>query len=210
MRAKLISEEFKRGLDPKEAMGIGRLSDIPMEKIKNGPTCAKHYSFDDLENIYKRVRAKSNIKLDGVPVEDLDYKDWVTFNNKVINGIKALRRKKTKTENPYSEGELLKAEFKGKTYLGRYKGIDRNGRIQAIGHQVKLTFSPERYTKATPEEIDIFIKQGVALEKSRRRSKIEQLKWRLDQQPNSVFLKTELEIALRNYENSFREPYTPF
>lgn len=204
MRAKFIFE-FERGLDPKESMGIGRLSDIPMDKIHNASACIKNYSFDDLENIYRRIKAKSNIKLDGVPVENLSYNEWVTFNNKVVNGIKALRRRKTKTENPYSEGELLKAEFNGKTYFGRYKGIDRNGRIQAIGHNIKLAFHAERYTKATPEEIDAFLKEGVENEKRKRRVNIENLKWRLRQAPDSVFLKSELERALQNYENSFGE-----
>jgi hypothetical protein len=205
MRARLV--EFERGIDPKEAMNIGRLSNIPMEKIHNAAACAKNYSFDDLENIYKRVRAKNNIKLDGVPVENLSYNDWVTFNNKVVNGIKALRRKKTKSEFKFSEGELIKADYEGKTYFGRYKGVDRNGRIQAIGHQTKLSFSPERFTKATQEEIEAFLEQGIAIEKRRRKSQIKHLQWRLDQAPNSVFLKTELEMAIRNYENSFKEKY---
>jgi hypothetical protein len=144
MRAKLIFE-FERGLDPKESMVIGRLANIPMEKIKNSTACAKNYSFADLEDIYRRIRAKTNIKLDGVPVENLSYNDWVTFNNKVVNGIKASEgRKKAKKEAGFKEGELLRAEHEGKIYFGIYYGVDRNGRIRAKGHNINMAFSRRR------------------------------------------------------------------
>ena len=106
MRAKFIFE-FERGLDPKESMVIGRLANIPMERIKNAVACVKNYSFADLEDMYRRIRAKTNIKLDGVPVENLSYNDWVTFNNKVVNGIKAHRRKKAKADTGFKEVRLL-------------------------------------------------------------------------------------------------------
>jgi hypothetical protein len=120
MRARLVLE-FERGLDPKESMGIGRLADIPMEKIKNAPACLRNYSYDDLRKIYDHIRNKSNIKLDGIPVDKLSYNNWVIFNNKVVNGIKAYKRKTTRDEvksSGYDSREILKVTYKGKTYFG--------------------------------------------------------------------------------------------
>ena len=59
---------FQRGIDPKEAIGIGRLANIPSEKIRNAFACVRNYSLEDLEDMYRRIRAKSNISLDGVQI----------------------------------------------------------------------------------------------------------------------------------------------
>ena len=203
MRAKLIFE-FERGLDPKESMVIGRLANIPMEKIKNSTACAKNYSFDDLQDIYRRIRNKSNIKLDGVPVENLSYNDWVTFNNKIVNGIKALRRKKAKKEAGFKEGELLRAEHEGKIYFGIYSGVDRNGRIRAKGHNINMAFSPEKFRKATQEETETFIKQGITLEKHRMKMQIERAR---NLVMRGALKKSALDDFIRAYENKFGEKY---
>lgn len=201
MRAKLIFE-FERGLDPKESMVIGRLANIPMERIKNAVACVKNYSFADLEDMYRRIRAKTNIKLDGVPVENLSYNDWVTFNNKVVNGIKAHRRKKAKADTGFKEGELLRAEHEGKVYIGRYTGVDRHGRIKAEGHNIRMAFSPEKFRKATQEEIETFIKQGIALEKHRMKMQIERAR---NMVMRGAARRSVLDDLVRDYENKFGE-----
>lgn len=158
MRAKLVLEamSFERGLDPKKSMGIGRLLDIPVEKIHNVFACVRNYSLDDLQDIYRRIQTRSNIKLDGVPIEDLSYNDWVIFNNKIANGINGIRRRKAKTNFTFKPGDLIKVEHNGKNYFGIYDKVDRKGRIKANGHGITLLFSPERYTKATKKEIEEF------------------------------------------------------
>lgn len=195
---------FERGMDPKEALGIGRLSDIPSESIKNAFACVRNYSLEDLENILRRIKAKSNIKLDGVPVERLSYNDWVDFNNKVVNGIKSLNRRKAKSEFPFQKGDLLKAIYKGRTYFGVYDSVDVHGRIKAKGYGIKLAFFPEKYTKATPEEEERFRAEGILREKNRMKSNIERAKMYIDKGYN---VQKQLDSLLQEYENKFGERY---
>ena len=217
MRAKLISEfissdypdlkeymSFERGKDPKEALGIGRLSNVSMENIHNAFACVRNYSMEDLQNIYKRIRAKANISLDGVPVEKLSNHDWVEFNNKVVNGIKALRRRKSREKSSFKEGDLLKVIYKGKPYFGVYVGIDKNGRIKAKGHQVKLIFDLEEYIRATPEEEENWIKEGIALEKNQLKSKIRAVERMIS---TGYDYQSKLDELLKTYENKFGEKY---
>jgi hypothetical protein len=216
MRARLVNEDFKRGLDPKEAMSIGRLADIPMSKIHNAPACLRNYSLEDLQKMYERIRAKNNIKLDGVPIENLSYSEWVTFNNKIVNGIKAFKRKVTKSkikDSGYSPGEILKATHKGKTYFGAYVGVDRNGRIQAVGNEIKLALNAENYIKASQEEVEKFIEDKIRLEKKRKERNIESIKRSLNVQwPQETRdrIQFKLETAIRDYENTFKEKYPGF
>jgi hypothetical protein len=201
-----ISESihFQRGLDPKEALGIGRLSNVSRESIHNAFACARNYSLEDLENIYKRIRAKSNISLDGVPIEKLPNFDWVEFNNKVVNGIKALRRRRTKERSPFKPGDLLKAVYHGKTYFGIYDSIDKNGRIKAKGHKNKLAFNPESYTLATPEEAENYRIEGIKVEKQMTAIQIQRLKGLISM---GYAKQHELESLLATYEKKFGKKY---
>lgn len=195
---------FQRGIDPKEAIGIGRLSNITMESIKNAFACVRNYSLEDLENIYRRIRDKSNISLDGVPIEKLSRYEWIEFNNKVVNGIKSLKRRKVKAASPFGEGDLLKVVHGRRTYFGVYNGIDKHGRIKAQGHGVRLAFSMERYTKATPEEEEIFKAEGILRDKKQMGLKIERMKYRISQGTARPFDLIEL---LLDYEKKFGEEY---
>jgi hypothetical protein len=206
MRARTVYEfyNFQRGIDPKEAMGIGRLSDIPMESIRNAFACVRNYSLEDLENIYRRVKAKSNIKLDGVPVEKLSYNGWVEFNNKIVNGIKSYRRRKSKAEAPFEKGDILKVIYNGRTYFGFYDGIDKHGRLKAKGLGVKLAFWPKDYVKATPEEIEDIREKELIREKNRMKSYIKRVE-NIVSSGNAG--KHHLDSAIEDYEKKFGEKY---
>jgi len=195
---------FQRGIDPKEAIGIGRLADIPSEKIYNAFAIVRHYSLDDLENIFRRVKAKSNISLDGVPIEKLSRNEWIDFHNKIINGIKSLKRRKAKAESPFKEGDIVKADYQGRTYFGVYDGIDKHGRIKAKGHRVKLSFGLDRYTLATPEEERAYKNEGIMIEKRRIESNIKRIKMLLSMGSAKP---SDLEEILRKYKSKFGEEY---
>jgi len=195
---------FQRGIDPKEAIGIGRLADIPSEKIHNAFAIVRHYSLDDLENIFRRVKAKSNISLDGVPIEKLSRNEWIDFHNKIINGIKSLKRRKAKAESPFKEGDIVKADYEGRTYFGVYDGIDKHGRIKAKGHRVKLAFGLDRYTLATPEEERAYKNEGIMIEKRRIESNIKRIKMLLSMGSAKP---SDLEEILRKYKSKFGEEY---
>jgi len=213
---KIVSESlneimgFQRGVDPKESMGIGRLSNISSESIKNAFACVRNYSLDDLQNIYKRIRAKSNISLDGVPIENLSRYDWAEFNNKVVNGIKSLKRRITKAKSPFMEGDLLKVIHNGRTYFGVYAGIDKNGRIKAKGNRVKLLFNIEEYTRATPIEEENYRNESIKLEKQTMTSKIQNVQRMIERgfdkghQFDNILLLRDL---IDSYENKFGEKY---
>lgn len=195
---------FQRGIDPKEAIGIGRLANISSESIRNAFACVRNYSLEDLEDMYRRIRAKSNISLDGVPIEKLTRYEWTDFNNKVVNGIKSLKRRKVKAASPFGEGDLLKVVHAGRTYFGVYNGIDKHGRIKAKGHRVKLAFGLDKYTRATPEEEDIYRIEGLLLEKKQMRLQIERMKYKIAQGTARPF---DLAILLMDYTKKFGEEY---
>ena len=195
---------FQRGIDPKEAIGIGRLADIPSEKIHNAFACVRNYSLEDLEDMYRRIRAKSNISLDGVPIEKLSNHEWIEFNNKVVNGIKSLRRRKVKAASPFGEGDILKVVHHGRTYFGVYDGIDKHGRIKAKGNRARLAFGLDRYTLATPEEAEAFRKEAIERAKQRWDLQIRRVKMLLSMGSAKP---EDLEKLIRDYKNTFREDY---
>jgi len=126
------------------------------------------------------------------------------FHNKIVNGIKSLKRRKAKAESPFKEGDIVKADYEGRTYFGVYDGIDKHGRIKAKGHRVKLSFGLDRYTLATPEEERAYKNEGIMIEKRRIESNIKRIKMLLSMGSAKP---SDLEEILRRYKSKFGEEY---
>jgi len=67
-----------------------------------------------------------------------------------------------------------------------------------------MAFSPEKFRKATPEEAEIFIKQGITLEKHRMKIQIERAR---NLVMRGALKKSALDDFIRAYENKFGEKY---
>mgnify|MGYP007111974130 FL=1 len=63
-----------------------------------------------------------------------------------------------------------------------------------------MAFSPEKFRKATQEEIETFIKQGITLEKHKMKMQIERAR---NMVMRGAAQRSVLDDLVRNYENKF-------
>ena len=63
-----------------------------------------------------------------------------------------------------------------------------------------MAFSPEKFRKATQEEIETFIKQGITLEKHKMKMQIERAR---NMVMRGAVQRSVLDDLVRNYENKF-------
>ena len=107
-------------------------------------------------------------------------------------------------DSPFSKGDILKVIHNGKTYFGKYIEIDKHGRIKAIGNGVKLSFFPNEYTKATPEEEREFNESQILRKKNQMKREIKRIRHLVS---SGYVGKDHLESLIRNYEKEFGEKY---
>lgn len=162
---------FKRGIETISDLGIGRLSCLKKSQIWNANACLKNFSIEDLEIIYNLIQKKT-ISLDNVHASTMSYSEWVDFNNKIVNGLKAGRRRKAKVAE-FVKGDVVAVMINGKEYKGfvafhnyqtRTKTIekmeiDNNGRIRAYNNDCTFNFTLKSARKVEGEEKELWIKE---------------------------------------------------
>jgi len=181
--------QFQRGGNTLSTIGIGRLTQIKSSQIFNANELCNNFSEEEMKIMFDKVHNRiSGISLDGVDINDLSNHDQVYFNNQLVKGLKAARRRAAKivAKSEFVEGDVIEILLNGTKEIMnvsfKSKGrphIDNKGRIRGWNNQYRISaYLKNGYRKLEGEEKETWIKeQKLEILKGDQKTFEQEIKW---------------------------------
>jgi len=183
-------------------MGIGRIADIPSSNIYNALHTKRNYTEEEIEAIYKKIKAGTGISYNGVPFEQLDRRKQIEFNNKIVNALNSISacKKREGARSRFKPGDAVKFDIDGKHYKAFVhfdkKGkvmLTNDGRYRGFNFETTFTLTLNGCTTLEGEEYDEFLADYNSKMRPRILKQIEGYKDGLKKHPGYEYYKEQLE-----------------